>query len=129
MLNAGITNEKKLFVTDENTAINLHSGALPVFSTPSMIAAMEGCCAESVEPFMESGATTVGIKLDVSHEAATPVGEEITVRSRLADIDGKKLIFEVEAFSRIERIGRGVHERFIVNAERFLSKTNAKYGK
>ena len=127
MLKPGIENELKLFVTRENTATALHSGALPVFSTPSMIAAMEGCCAESVIPFTEEGFTTVGIRLDISHEAATPVGEEITVRSRLTAVDGKKLTFYVEAFSRLERIGSGTHERFVVNIERFLSKTQEKY--
>ena len=129
MLEVGLTHEKKVAVTYENTAKALHSGALCVFSTPALVIAIEGCCVESTEPLMEEGCTTVGTRLDISHDAATPVGEEITVRSRLAAIDGRKLTFEVEAFSRLVRIGGGTHERFIVNADRFLQKTGEKYKK
>lgn len=129
MLELGLQNEIKLYVTEENTASRLHSGALPVYATPAMIANMEACCAECVEPHMEKGCTTVGIRLDVSHDAATPIGEEITVRCKLVNIDRRKLTFEVTAFSRLEQIGHGTHERFIITADAFLSRLSEKYGR
>ena len=69
-MEAGIKNEKSIVVTDEVTASKVGSGLLPVYATPSMIALMEGTCAESVQPYLAEGEGTVGVAIDIKHIAA-----------------------------------------------------------
>ena len=69
---------------------------------------------------------TVGIHIDVNHIAATPSGLEVTVHTKLVEMDGKRLVFEVEAHDGIDLISKGTHERFIINKERFDTKMNEK---
>ena len=127
MLELHIKGTAALTVTDEVTAATVGSGMLPVFATPSMIALIE-TAADSVASGLEPGMTTVGTKLDIAHTAATPVGMAVRAETELAEIDGRRLVFTVRAFDEVGEIGSGIHERFIVNAEKFLAKTNAKKG-
>ncbi len=122
----GTTNEKSLIVTTEKTAKVMGSGVLDVFATPAMIALMEGTAAESVEKLLEEGSTTVGIKMNADHLAATPVGMQVRCVSKLVAMDGRKLSFEIEAFDESGLIGKAVHDRFIVNADKFQKKTDEK---
>mgnify|MGYP001037146053 CR=1 FL=1 len=124
MLELHIKGTAALTVTDEVTAATVGSGMLPVFATPSMIALIEKAAADSVA----SGLEPVGTKLDIAHTAATPVGMAVRAETELAEIDGRRLVFTVRAFDEVGEIGSGIHERFIVNAEKFLAKTNAKKG-
>ncbi len=129
MLELHIKGTAALTVTDEVTAAAVGSGMLPVFATPSMIALMEKAAAESVAPQLDAGMTTVGTKLDVAHTAATPVGMTVRAETELTEIDGRRLIFTVRAFDELGEIGSGTHERFIVNAEKFLAKAEIKLKK
>lgn len=115
-----------LTVTGEVTAETVGSGMLPVFATPSMIALIEKAAAGSVASMLDSGMTTVGTRLDIAHTAATPVGMTVHAETELTEIDGRRLVFTVHAFDETGEIGSGMHERFIVNADKFLAKTNAK---
>ena len=128
-LTIGLTNEKSVAVTIENTAIAMGSGTLRVFATPSMIALIEGCCAESVEDRLGEGITSVGTKVDVEHLAASPIGASILCKSKLVACDGRRLDFEVEVFDNNGLIGKGTHTRFTVDADKFVSKTYAKLTK
>ncbi len=125
-LKTGIQGEARATVSDGNTAIALGSGGVPVFATPAMIALMENAALSSVEPYLPEGHTTVGIKISSSHIAATPLGMEVIARSELTEIDGKRLVFKVEAFDAKEKIGEGIHERFIINKEKFMKKNEEK---
>lgn len=129
MLELHIKGTAALEVTDKVTAAAVGSGMLPVFATPSMIALIEKAAAESVAPQLEAGMTTVGTRLDVAHTAATPVGMTVRAVTELTEIDGRRLIFTVHAFDDAGEIGSGTHERFIVNAEKFLAKAEAKHKK
>ena len=129
MLELHIKGTAALEVNDKVTAAAVGSGALPVFATPSMIALIEKAAAESVAPQLEAGTTTVGTRLDVAHTAATPVGMTVRAVTELTEIDGRRLIFTVHAFDDAGEIGSGTHERFIVNAEKFLAKAEAKQKK
>ena len=129
MLELHIKGTAALTVTDEVTAAAVGSGMLPVFATPSMIALMEKAAAESVAPQLDAGMTTVGTKLDVAHTAATPVGMTVRAETELTEIVGRRLIFTVRAFDELGEIGSGTHERFIVNAEKFLAKAEIKLKK
>ncbi len=126
MLQTGITGEARCLVTAENTAAAMGSGELEVFATPAMIALIEKAAWQSVAPHLEEGCGTVGTALRVRHLSATPVGMEVTARTELYEIDGRRLVFKVEVRDAKGVVGDGEHERFIVKNESFLRKTKGK---
>jgi predicted thioesterase len=126
MLETGIRGRAEVVVNEGNTAASMGSGSLDVFATPYMIALMEEASQCSVAPFLEEGQSTVGTKLHVSHDAATPVGMKVWAESVLTEIDGRRLVFEVKAYDECGPIGQGTHERFIIKEQRFLEKVEAK---
>lgn len=125
----GIKGAAETVVVYENTAAAVGSGALEVFSTPSMIALMEKVSRELVQPYLEEGQSTVGTRLEVSHVAASPIGAHIRAESTLVEIDRRMLTFEVKAYADGELIGEGRHQRCIIYAERFMEKALAKQKK
>jgi fluoroacetyl-CoA thioesterase len=122
----GLTGSAEVIVSQSNTAKTMGSGNLDVFATPAMIALMEKAATEAVHHCLEEGSSTVGTVINVKHMTATPIGMKVTSRAELKEVDGKRLIFTVEAFDGKDKIGEGYHERFIINAERFISKANSK---
>lgn len=126
MLEAGIKGEQSVEVVYENTATAVGSGVLEVFGTPCMIALMEKTASESVAPYLEEGNGSVGTMLNIRHVSATPIGMRVRCESELTEVDGRRLVFEVKAYDEVGLIGEGQHERFIVNNEKFQSKTNSK---
>lgn len=125
-IETGLRGSAREEVSEKNTAIAYGSGSINVFATPAMIGLMENAALSSVDPLLPEGHSTVGIKVDVEHVAATPVGGFVEARSELLEIDGRRLIFKVEAFDGKDLVGRGRHERFIVTTERFLSKVKER---
>ena len=121
-MEAGIKNEKSIVVTDKVTASKVGSGLLPVYATPSMIALMEGTCAESVQPYLAEGEGTVGVAVDIKHIAATPVGMTVRCESLLKEVNGKKLVFEVNVYDEKGLVGTGIHKRAIINNEAFMAR-------
>lgn len=126
MLEVGIKGKDTVKVVYENTAVAVGSGVLEVFATPMMIALMEKTACNSVIPYLDEGDGSVGTELNVKHVAATPMGMTVTCESELIEVDGRRLVFKVEAYDEAGLIGQGTHERFIVNNEKFQSKTNNK---
>ena len=126
MLQTGITGEARCLVTAETPAANLGSGELEVFATPAMIALIEKAAWQSVAPHLEEGCGTVGTALRVRHLSATPVGMEVTAKTELCQIDGRRLVFKVEVRDAKGVVGDGEHERFIVKNESFLRKAKGK---
>ena len=126
MLEIGMTNKTLRTVVPEFTAAALKSGLLEVLATPIMIAWMEECCMECVQPQLDEGFGTVGTLVNVTHEAPTPVGGEVTVSCFLRQVDGRRLVFAVEASDKGGIIGRGTHERFIVDGAKFQAKCDKK---
>ena len=122
----GIKGKQTETVTEENTAAALGSGSLRVYATPAMITLMEKTALASVADALGDGMTTVGTKLDIAHTAASPVGSAITCESELTEIDRRRLVFRVTAYDEHGEIGSGIHERFIVDCEKFLAKAQAK---
>lgn len=122
----GMRGTAQALVEREDTAQIVGSGDLLVYATPCMVALMEGAAYESVAPYLAEGESTVGVRMDVSHTAATPVGMEVRAESVVTAVDGRKLTFEITAYDESGEIGRAVHERVIIGAERFLEKV---YGK
>jgi predicted thioesterase len=125
-LREGLTAEVTEAVTNENTAKKYGSGSIDVYATPAMIGLMEKASLSAVDPLLPEGFSTVGIKLDVKHMAATPVGMNVTAKAELLKIEGKKLTFKVEAFDAKDKVGEGEHERFIVELSKFMARVDSK---
>ena len=126
MLTVGISNEITKTVTKETTAAVLGSGLLEVYATPAMVALMEETCMRSVQAELEEGCGTVGPGLTIHHISATPVGMKVRCASKLVEVDGRKLVFDVQAFDEAGLIGQGTHERFIIENEKFFQKACKK---
>ena len=129
MLEVGIKGQREIIVTKQNTAAGIGSGSLEVFSTPMMILLMEESCFMSVNDILEEGFTTVGTCVNVKHLSATPLGMKVVIKSELINVDGRALTFKVEAYDEKGLIGEGIHERFIVNNEKFQARTDSKLDK
>lgn len=117
-LKTGIKGQAQVKVVEKNTAKIMKSGTLSVFATPAMVALMEeaSCMA------LKEGEGTVGIKLDISHIAPTALDDVVIAIATLDKIEGRKLTFIVEAKDTHKVIGKGIHERFIINNEKFMNK-------
>lgn len=125
-METGITGLQEEIVTEEKAAESMGSGELPVYATPAMIALIEKTAWMSVADELEEGQGTVGTKLDVEHVSASPLGARITCKTTLTEVDRRRLVFSVEVTDDAGLIGRGTHERFIVDNERFLTKAKGK---
>lgn len=98
----------------------------PVFSTPVMIAAMENAALNAVKQYLDAGESCVGTVVDVQHLAATPVGQTVTTEAVVTKTDGRRIWFDVIARDEVEDIGRGKHERMVVDVSRIGDKLKAK---
>ncbi len=116
----GMKGESTTTVVHENTAAYVGAGGVEVFGTPMMIALMEQAAWQSVANHLDPGYVTVGTVVNVRHLAATPLGQRVRATAELMEIDGRRLLFKVEAYDEKQKIGEGQHERFIVNLERFI---------
>jgi fluoroacetyl-CoA thioesterase len=122
----GLVAEKEAVVTETLTARHLGSGRVAVFATPAMIMLMEQTAMEAVDDYLEPGQQTVGIRVEVQHLAATPQGMTVRIRAELREVNGRRLVYHVEAFDATEKIGEGTHERVIISLDRFEQKARAK---
>lgn len=113
-------------VDKNNTAAALGSGFLEVYATPAMVALMEKAAAESVQPFLEATSGTVGTQINVTHAAATPLGLQVKCESEVTAVDGRKITFSITASDNAGVIGTAIHERFVIDNERFMQKAQAK---
>ena len=102
--------------------------AMPaVFATGFLVGFLEWACIKAVKPHLDwPSEQTVGTHIDVSHLAATPPGLEVAAKVKLVEVDGRRLVFEVEAHDGVDLISRGKHERFIINKEKFDAKMKQK---
>lgn len=125
-LKPGLRGQASAIVTSNRLAPNVGSGGAPVFASPMMIALMEGAAVDCIEALLPAGHQSLGTHLDVTHLAATPEGLTVTATATLASIDGRKLIFDVDAHDGVEPIGRGRHTRVVVDTARFMARLAAK---
>lgn len=122
----GMTGTVSASVEREDTALEVGSGSLLVYATPCMVALMEGAACEAIAEAIPEEKTTVGIELNISHLAATPVGMEVRAEAAVTAVDGNIITFSITAYDEAGKIGEGTHKRAIVTAQRFLDKTYAK---
>ena len=127
-LQTGVKGQSEITVSKELLASEVGSGLVTVYSTAMMIACMEATAVASVQDLLEEGQTTVGTRVDVAHLAATPCGMKVRFTTELTAVspNGKGLTFAVAAHDEVGLIGEGVHERVVVNKEKFESRTRDK---
>ena len=117
-------------VTRELTAQAVGSGALPVFGTPFMAAMMENAAMTALQSFLGEGQGSVGTRLDITHDAPTPMGMRVWAEAEITAVseNGKMVDFQVTAWDERGPIGKGTHTRAIIANEKFLAKCNGKLG-
>ena len=123
---SGLSAELDHIVTAADTASRWGSGLVPVFSTPSLVGLMESAAVLALEGHLQLGQTTVGTRIDVRHLAATPVGMKVRAKAELTAVEGRKLVFKIQAWDVVELIGEADHERFVVDEARFTAKIENK---
>lgn len=128
-LKPGLSGTAEIVVGTRDTAPHVGSGKIGVLATPIMVNLMEAAALQAVERFMPPGHQTVGTHLDVRHFAATPVGLRVRARAELVRVEGRTLTFALRAEDEREPIGEGVHERLVINVERFDQRMQRKLGK
>src|SRR6202158_3082408 len=122
----GLTGTSEIVVGPEHTAPFVGSGRIAVLATPVMINVIEAAALMAVEHLLPAGHQSLGIRLDVRHFAATPVGLTVTATAEVTKVDGRTITFRVEARDDREVIGDGIHERVVVNVARFDDRLQRK---
>ena len=126
MLEPGIKGCVERVVTEEMSALRMGSGELMVLATPCMIAMIEEAAWKSISAELEGGQGSVGTLMDVKHTAPTPMGMKVTCETVLKEVDRRRLVFEVKAYDETGIIGEGIHERFLIDNEKFQAKAEGK---
>jgi len=134
LIEPGLIHEIKIVVEGEHTAATVTKDSeigqlAPVLSTPHLVSLMEMAAHAAVLPFLESGQSGVGSMVHIRHLAATPVGMQVRIRAELMEVQGRRLLFKVQAWDEVEKIAEGEHERFIIHWERFMAGVEKKQGK
>ena len=124
----GLKGSAEIVVGEEHTAPFVGSGRVRVLATPVMINLMEAAALDACEKLLPAGHQSLGIRLDVRHYAATPVGMRVRVTAEVTKIEGRTITFRVEARDDKEAIGDGLHERVVVNVARFDERVRRKIG-
>ena len=116
-----------LHVTPAHLANQFKDAMLPpVFATPMMILTMENAALNAIRGYLDPGESAVGTAVDVRHLAATPVGHEVTAEAEVTRVDGRRVAFKVTARDEMEEIGRGTHERVVVDMRRLDERLSTK---
>ncbi len=125
-LKVGLTGTARVSVTKDNTATSYGSGSVDVLATPAMVGVMEEAAINAVDEKLPNGFASVGTRVDVKHLAATPIGMNVTANAELLEANGPKLKFKIEAYDGKEKIGEGIHFRYVINLSEFMDKVNNK---
>jgi hypothetical protein len=125
-LQAGLSGEVSITVGEEHTAPHVGSGQVRVLATPVLTNLLEAAALQAAERHVPAGHQTVGTRLELRHFAATPVGMRVTAHAEITSVAGRVLTFRIWAEDEVEPVGDGVHERVIINLDRFDQRMNAK---
>jgi fluoroacetyl-CoA thioesterase len=125
----GLVGEVEITVAPPDTADALGNAGVHVLATPRLVALLEAAAIRAVAPALPAGAGTVGTRLDVRHLAATPVGMRVRVRATVREVDGRRVVYAVEAHDEMEQVAEGTHERVQIDQARFLARVAAKAGR
>jgi len=119
----------ELLVASEHLANCVKDPMLPpVLATPVMVTIMENAALNAVKPYLEPGKIALGTRLDVEHLSATPAGRTVCAQAEVTRVEGRRIEFAVRALDGDEEIGRGRHERTLVDVSKLLQRLQAKFG-
>ncbi len=124
----GLRGTATLKVAPEHTAQAFGSGSVPVFSTPRLVALVEQAAVNALAGRLEAGQTSVGRRIDIAHLSATPIGQTVRAEAEIAAVDGRRIRFNVAAWDEAEKVAEGVHDRIVVDEQRFLDRIAHKSG-
>lgn len=117
-----------MVVKPEHLANQFKDATLPgVLATPVMIMAMENAALNAIKPYFEAGESAVGTRVDVRHLGATPVGRRVVAYAEVTGVTGHRIEFQVRATDGAEEIGRGFHERAVIDLAKFSERLAAKF--
>lgn len=123
----GAKGESEIVVGEEHLALTVKSDILPpVLATPVMILLMENAALEAMRPYLEPGESCVGTHVDVAHLAATPAGQRVVAEATVTAVEGRRISFDVTAHDESEEVGRGRHERVVIDAQAFVERLKKK---
>jgi fluoroacetyl-CoA thioesterase len=125
-LQPGVSGRAELLVGEEHTAPRVGSGLVHVLATPVMINLFEAAALDAVDQYLPAGYQSLGTVLNVRHIAATPVGMKVVSTARITKIEGRTVHLFIEARDEKELIGDGLHERVVVNVEKFSRRLESK---
>lgn len=122
MIETGIFFSQEIIVAHKDTALIHGSGHLEVFATPAMVGLMENTAMKCLEGMLDEGMDTVGIEMNVQHTKATAVGKKVNCKATITEVEGRRIRFEIEAWDEKGPVGHAVHDRFIIDPAKFMSK-------
>jgi predicted thioesterase len=123
----GAVHEVSRTVTPDVTADAMGNRGVQVLATPFLIGLLENAAAGVLNPHLAPGASTVGTMVEMRHLAATPVGMTVRARATLLEGDGRRFLFQVEAWDAQDKVAEGRHERAVVpDLSRFLERVMKK---
>lgn len=122
MIETGKSYTQEITVQPKDTAAVYGSGKLAVFATPALVALMENTALKCIETELETGKDTVGIEILVKHVKASAVGQKITCTATVTEVDGRRIRFSIEAADATGTVGTAIHDRFIIDPVKFMSK-------
>ena len=125
-MEVGICGKQTITVTEAMTAKAMGSGELPVLATPAVAALVEKTCWQAIAPELELGMTTVGTSLQLAHTAPTPIGMVVQCDCEVLEVTDRRVRFGFRVYDDVTEVARGEHERYLVDAERFLRKAESK---
>jgi fluoroacetyl-CoA thioesterase len=117
-----------MIVKPEHLANQFKDATLPgVLATPVMIMAMENAALNAIKPYFEAGESAVGTRVDVRHLGATPVGRRVVAYAEVTGVTGHRIEFQVRATDGVEEIGRGLHDRAVIDLAKFSERVATKF--
>ena len=125
-LTVGATGEVSATTTPEMAITFEGPPRLSVLSTPALLWQLEGAGQEALKPYLEPGEASVGVTIQMTHLAPTPIGMPITAKATVTAIDRRRVSFAVEAFDAKEKIAEGTHDRFVIDVARFARRVKDK---
>jgi predicted thioesterase len=126
VIKKGLVHEDSFQVAEEHSAIQVGSGGSQVLATPWLIAFMERVAYQMLEDVLPEGRSSVGVLVDVRHMAPTPIGSTVRVRAEIEDLQGSSVVYRVQAWDQVEKIGQGIHQRVVIDEARFLKRLEGK---
>jgi predicted thioesterase len=124
-ISIGTTNSFEKVAEPRESAAAMASGAMDVFSTPSLVALFEQTALLTVDPHLPEGFGTVGIEVSVRHLKATAIGSKVRCTVEVTAVDGKRISFKGEMWDEVGRIGDGTHTRYVINKAEFVTKLHS----